>query len=85
MEDINETDPTLGALQIGIFLFAFGVAPLVLAPLSEVFGRRVVLSGGNVVFIAFGVGSGFCNTVKKPPSSSAPPFPSFPLPAWPGY
>lgn len=66
MEDIGETDPTLGALQISIFMFAFGTVPLILAPLSEIFGRRLVLSCGNAVFFAFSLGGGFCNTVRGP-------------------
>lgn len=35
MEDINESDPVRGALQIGIFLVVFAVTPVFLVPLSE--------------------------------------------------
>ena len=63
MEDLGMTDPIQGALQTAVFLFAFAIAPLFLAPLSEIYGRKRVLLGGNVVFIAFGVGGGFARTV----------------------
>ncbi len=65
MEDLNETDPVLGALQIGIFLIAFAVTPIFLAPLSEIYGRTVVVRTGNVVFVAFCVGGGFAQTVRE--------------------
>ncbi|KAL1866817.1 hypothetical protein VTK73DRAFT_4516 [Phialemonium thermophilum] len=65
MSEIGETDPVKGALQVGVFLLAFGVAPLFLAPLSEIFGRGVVLRCGNLFFLAFCLGSGFCHTAAQ--------------------
>lgn len=65
MEDLGETDPVRGALQIGIFLLAFAIAPIILAPLTESYGRRIVISSGNIVFLAFSLGGGFAQTVRK--------------------
>lgn len=65
MVDIGETSETRGALLISIFLISFAIAPIFLAPLSEIYGRRVVLRGGNVLFLAFCIGGGFCQTVSK--------------------
>jgi len=64
MADFNITDTTTGALQVSIFLFALALGPLFLAPLSERYGRGVVLHGGNVVFVGFSVGGGFAGTVS---------------------
>lgn len=66
MAGTNETNPEKGALHIAIFLIAFAVAPIFLAPLSEIYGRTIVLRTGNVVFAVFCVGGGFCQTVRCP-------------------
>jgi MFS family permease len=63
MEDLGIEDSTLGALQVSIFLFAYAVGPLFLAPLSERYGRAIILHLGNVVFVAFSIGGGFAQTV----------------------
>lgn len=65
MKSIGETDETLGALIVSVFLLGFAVAPLIQAPLSEMYGRKPVLSIGNAIFVAFSIGAGFCNTVRR--------------------
>ncbi|KAJ7887576.1 major facilitator superfamily domain-containing protein [Mycena olivaceomarginata] len=45
------TNDTIIALTLSIFLISFGIAPLFLAPLSEMYGRRWVLNIGNLVTI----------------------------------
>ncbi|RSM05035.1 hypothetical protein CEP52_006542 [Fusarium oligoseptatum] len=65
MADTNETDPAKAALHIAMFLIAFAVAPIFLAPLSEMYGRSVVLRGGNLAFAVFCLGSGFCQTTSQ--------------------
>lgn len=68
MADLGEEREILGAIQVAIFLLAFAVAPVFLAPLSEIFGRRLILRAGNVVFCLFSLGCGFCRTVSGSPS-----------------
>ncbi|KAF1809111.1 MFS general substrate transporter [Eremomyces bilateralis CBS 781.70] len=65
MADVGETNPIRGALQVAVFLLAFAVAPIFLAPLSEFFGRTIVLRTGNVVFCAFCIGAGFSQTTAQ--------------------
>jgi len=65
MADVGETDPVKGALQIAIFLLSFALAPIFLAPLSEIHGRRPILRYGNLFFAAFSLGSGFSQTVRS--------------------
>ncbi|KAF2269445.1 MFS general substrate transporter [Lojkania enalia] len=62
MEGLHITNGTLGSLQLSIFLFAFAVGLLFLAPLSEMYGRAIIIHLGNLVFIAFSVGAGFAQT-----------------------
>ncbi|TQV99624.1 MFS polyamine transporter [Cordyceps javanica] len=65
MEDLGETSPVRGALQIGIFLIAFALAPIFLAPLTERYGRRVVITCGNIIFIVFCLGGGFARSTGQ--------------------
>ncbi|KAH7887863.1 multidrug resistance protein 4 [Phlebopus sp. FC_14] len=50
------TDPTLIALTLSVFLLSFAIGPLVLAPLSEMYGRVWVLHLGNLFFLFFNLG-----------------------------
>ena len=46
------------SLMLSTFVLAYAIGPLVLAPLTEMFGRRIVLQTTNVMFIAFNLGCG---------------------------
>lgn len=46
----------IGSLAVTIYLMGYVVGPLFLAPLSELYGRKPVLSLSNVVFCAMQVG-----------------------------
>ncbi|EEH48212.2 uncharacterized protein PADG_04296 [Paracoccidioides brasiliensis Pb18] len=65
MADLGIKNPTLGAAQISIFVFAFSLGPLFAAPLSEIYGRTIVVSLGNVAFIAFSLGAGFAQNAVQ--------------------
>ncbi|KAK9430004.1 major facilitator superfamily domain-containing protein [Lipomyces doorenjongii] len=42
-ESFGVTNTTLAALMVSIFVLAWAIVPLVVAPMSEIFGRRVIL------------------------------------------
>ncbi|KAF2791820.1 MFS general substrate transporter [Melanomma pulvis-pyrius CBS 109.77] len=65
MADLNITDSTIGALQVSIFLFAYAIGPLFLAPLSEIYGRTIVTHVGNFIFVTFSIGAGFAKTTAQ--------------------
>lgn len=50
------------ALVMSIFLLAYAVGPFMLGPLSEVFGRVVVLQCANLVFLIFNTTCGFAQS-----------------------
>ncbi|KAJ6595852.1 major facilitator superfamily domain-containing protein [Mycena vulgaris] len=50
---------TILALTLSIFLVSFGIGPLILAPLSEMYGRKWVLHIGNLFSIIFNLGCAF--------------------------
>ncbi|KAF8887590.1 multidrug resistance protein 4 [Infundibulicybe gibba] len=58
----NITSLTVTALTLSIFLLTFALGPLILAPLSEMYGRTWVLHIGNLFSIAFNLGCAFAPT-----------------------
>ena len=46
----------VGAMTVSIYLLGYVVGPLFLAPLSEIYGRKVVLSAANAFFCVWQIG-----------------------------
>ena len=55
-ETFHNTSSLLSALTVSIFVLGYVVGPLFLAPLSEIYGRRFVLTGANVFFCVWQIG-----------------------------
>ena len=52
-EEFKITSSVETYLLMSIFLLAYAVGPFVLGPLSEIYGRVVVLQSANLVFLLF--------------------------------
>lgn len=52
-------------MSLSIFVLGYAVGPLILSPLSEVFGRKWTLQAGNLFFLAFNLGCGFATTTTQ--------------------
>lgn len=46
-------------LAMSVFILGFAVGPLLLGPLSEIYGRRIVLQASGMFYFAFNLGCGF--------------------------
>jgi multidrug resistance protein len=55
MDEFNSTSKTLGSFVVSVFLLGFAFGPLILAPLSELYGRLVVYHATNIGFLVFNV------------------------------
>lgn len=55
-EDFHNTDNTISAFTVSIFVMGYAVGPLFLSPLSEIYGRRPVLGAANVFFTLWQIG-----------------------------
>jgi len=55
----NVTNATILALTLSIYLISFALGPLILAPVSEMYGRTWVLHIGNLFSLAFTLGCAF--------------------------
>jgi multidrug resistance protein len=62
MSELHETSRTLGSFMITIFILGMAVGPLFLGPLSEIYGRYIVVVLSTWFHIAFMIGCSFAPT-----------------------
>lgn len=55
MEDFNTSSETFATFVVSIFVLGFACGPLLLAPLSELYGRVIIYNITNVLFLVFTV------------------------------
>ena len=55
-EDFHNTNTTISAFTVSIFVMGYAVGPLFLSPLSEIYGRRPVLGCANAFFTLWQIG-----------------------------
>jgi len=53
MDEFNNTNELLAGFVVSIYVLGLAFGPLVLAPLSEVYGRLIVYSTCNILFVIF--------------------------------
>jgi multidrug resistance protein len=63
MKDLHQDNAIIGSLTISIFLLGFTLGPLLMAPLSELYGRLVVYHLSIATFIAFLLGCGWSENI----------------------
>ncbi|KAM4064720.1 major facilitator superfamily protein [Hirsutella rhossiliensis] len=60
--DLDITSELKQALVLSIFVAAFALGPLLWGPLSELYGRVIIIQTSNVVFLLFNLGCGLART-----------------------
>ncbi|RYP53481.1 hypothetical protein DL768_001518 [Monosporascus sp. mg162] len=61
MKEFNETSATTATFLVSIYILGFAFGPLAVAPLSEIYGRRLLYFWGNILFVIFTV----CTALSK--------------------
>jgi multidrug resistance protein len=56
------TNEVEAQLTLSIFVLAYAIGPLFLGPLSEIYGRVIVLQLSNLFYLAWNLGCGFAQT-----------------------
>lgn len=56
MQEFNTSSTTFATFVVSIFVLGFACGPLLLAPLSELYGRVLIYNITNVLFLAFTIG-----------------------------
>lgn len=59
------TSSLVESLTVSIFILAWAICPLFMAPLSEVFGRKVVLNGSIILMFIFNLACGFAQNTGQ--------------------
>ncbi|TVY78285.1 MFS transporter prlG [Lachnellula suecica] len=54
--EFHNTSAILSGLAVSVFVLGYVIGPLFLAPLSEIYGRRIVLTCGNTFFCVWQIG-----------------------------
>ncbi|KAL4874982.1 major facilitator superfamily domain-containing protein [Aspergillus karnatakaensis] len=62
--DFQETNETILSFTVSVFLLGYTFGPCILAPLSEIYGRRVVLSGANLFFVVWQIGCALAQNIE---------------------
>lgn len=59
MEEFGVTSKSVGTIMNSIYVLGYAIGPLILAPLSELYGRPIVINCSSIVFNAFLLGCSF--------------------------
>jgi multidrug resistance protein len=60
--EFNITNEVEQSLTLSIFVLAYAIGPLFLGPLSEMYGRVIVLQASNLLYLFFNLGCGLAQT-----------------------
>lgn len=63
MATFHSTNETLGAFVTSVYLLGYSFGPLVIAPLSELYGRAVVYNVCNTLFLIFSIACALANSL----------------------
>ncbi|KAK7927101.1 mfs multidrug protein [Apiospora marii] len=61
-DELDVPPGTQQALVLSIFILAYAIGPLVWGPLSELYGRVLVLQTTNILYLCFNLGCGLART-----------------------
>ena len=64
MTTFGSENETLGAFVTSVYLLGYAFGPLVLAPLSELYGRTIVYNICNFGFLVFSIACALANTLN---------------------
>jgi MFS family permease len=53
MDECNEDSSELSSFVVSVYLLGFCFGPLLMAPLSEIYGRLITYQVSNICFLAF--------------------------------
>ena len=61
-KEFGITNDVISSLTLSIFVLAYAIGPLFLGPLSEMYGRVIVLQVSNLLYLFFNLGCGLAQT-----------------------
>ena len=64
MKDLDVKTTIVGSLTVSIYVLGFAIGPLLLAPLSELYGRLVIHQSTSIIFFAFTLGCALATNIN---------------------
>jgi MFS family permease len=64
MKTFNSNNETLGAFVTSVYLLGYSFGPLLIAPLSEIYGRAIVYNVCNTIFLIFSIACAVANSLN---------------------
>lgn len=64
-KDLHITNQVELEMTLSIFVLAYSIGPLFLGPLSEIYGRAIVLQLANLFFLVFNIACGVAQTKSQ--------------------
>ena len=64
MVTFGSTNKTLGAFITSVYLLGYSFGPLVIAPMSELYGRAIVYNLCNTIFLIFSIACVVANNLN---------------------
>lgn len=64
MKTFHSTNETLGAFVTSVYILGYAFGPLVIAPLSELYGRVGVYNVCNFIFLVFSIACAVANNLS---------------------
>ena len=61
-KEFNVTNDVVISLMLSVFVLAYAIGPLFLGPLSEIYGRVIVLQSSNLLYLFFNLGCGLAQS-----------------------
>lgn len=62
---LNVHSSALTGLAMSVFILGFAIGPLLLGPLSEIFGRRIILQASGMFYFVFNLAAGFSTNIGE--------------------
>jgi multidrug resistance protein len=63
MVEFQESSSTTATFVLSVYILGFAFGPLIVAPLSEMYGRSPMYHAGNIMFTIFSVGAALSNGI----------------------
>ena len=64
LHEFGSTSATLGSFVVSIFIFGYAIGPLVIAPLSELYGRAPLYHANNILFVIWTLACSFAPSLN---------------------
>lgn len=68
LSDFKSTEALLGSFVVSIYILGYAIGPIIIAPLSELYGRLWVYHYSNVLFFIFTIACAVSSNLNMPVS-----------------